>query len=55
MGTIIGIPICEPAMHGYEVGKLDRTGQEIKPTMRADVDVIPSARIINTYPLPKNL
>jgi len=47
--------VCEPDMHGYEFGKLDRTGHEIKPTMRAKVDVIPSARIVRTYPLPKNL
>jgi hypothetical protein len=55
MGTIISVAVCEPSMYGTEWGKLDRTGKEIKPTMRANVDVVPSARVINTYPLPRNL
>ena len=55
MGAIVAIPICEPDFYGYEVGKLDRVGEEIKPTMRAKVDIVPSGRIVNTYPLPKNL
>ncbi len=49
------IPVCGPNFHGYAWGKLDRTGHEVKPTMRAKVDVIPSGRVINTYPLPRNL
>jgi hypothetical protein len=53
--VFVPLPICEPDVYGSEWGKLDRTGEEIKPSMKAQVDIIPSARIINTYPLPRNL
>ena len=55
MGTIIAMAVCEPSMYGTEWGRLDRGGHEIKPSMKAQVDIVPSARIINTYPLPRNL
>ena len=53
--TRVPIAICEPVVYGSEWGKLDRTGEEIKPSMKAQVDIIPSARVINTFPLPRNL
>jgi len=55
MGTVVGVSICEPNMYGSEWGRLDRSGKEIRPSMKAEVDIIPSARVINTYPLPRNL
>ncbi len=48
------VSICPPEVYGSEWGKLGRTGKEIKPSMKAQVDIIPSGRVINTYPLPRN-
>jgi len=55
MGTIVAMAVCEPSMYGTEWGRLDRSGKEIRPSMKAEVDIVPSARVINTYPLPRNL
>jgi len=39
------VPIGEPVAFG----------EEIRIDMKAQVDIIPSARIVNTYPVPRNL
>jgi hypothetical protein len=45
-GEDIPIPICAPTVYGSEWGKI---------SIKAQVDTVPCGRVINTYPLPRNL
>jgi len=55
MGALVYTPICEPGMTAHEVGTKATYAKEVKPSMKAIMDLQPSARVIKTFPRPINI
>jgi len=55
MGALVYTPICEPDMTANEVGTKATYAKEVTPSMKAIMDLQPSARTIKTFPRPINI
>jgi hypothetical protein len=51
----VAIPVCSPEMTADHIGNKNQTGREVKPSMKAIMDIQPSARVVHTFPPPSNL